>query len=82
MYYKCYVNNEVNDPFIPENVGIYKLNVFYNKFKYSDTGIGDDLKQCVESFKNKNIGKYVVSLGNKPTDLEYQQISKLGNYQN
>lgn len=80
MYYKCYVNNEMNDPFIPENVGVYKINIYYNKHRYSDIGIGDEIKQYITPFKDKTFGKYVVSY-NKPSELEYQQISKLGNFQ-
>src|SRR5271170_6867152 len=80
MYYKCYVNNDSNDPFIPENVGVFRLNVYYNKFRYPDEGIRDEIKPYVDPFKDKTFGRYVVSY-NKPTQLEYQQISKLGNYQ-
>lgn len=80
MYYKCYVNNNLNDPFIPDNVGMYQINLYYNKFNYPDKGIGVELKPYIDPFKNKTFGKYVVTY-NKPTQLEYQQISKLGNYQ-
>ena len=81
MYYKCYVNNELNDPFIPENIGVYRINVYYNKHKNPGVGIRDEIKKYIDPFKDKTFGEYVVTY-NKPTQLEYQQISKLGNYQN
>lgn len=80
MYYKCYVHNDLSDPFIPENVGVYKINVYYNKYQYPWDGIGDEIKPFIDPFKDKTIGRYVVAY-NKPSQLEYQQISKLGNYQ-
>jgi hypothetical protein len=80
MYYKCYMNNDLNDPFIPENMGVFRINVYYNKSRYPDAGIRDEIKQYIDPFKDKTFGKYVISY-NKPTQLEYQQISKLGNYQ-
>lgn len=79
MYYKCYVNNDINDPFVPENVGVYRINIYYNKYIYP--GIGDEIKPFIEPFKNSTFGKYVITY-NKPTPLEYQQISKIGNFQN
>ena len=80
MYYKCYVNNNLNDPFIPENIGVYRLNVYYNKYHFPDNGgIQTELQQYIDPFKNKTFGKYVVTY-NRPTQLEYQQISELGNY--
>lgn len=81
MYYKCYVNNELSDPFVPENIGVYKINVYYNKYRYPGIGIGDEIKPFIDPFKDKTFGRYVVTY-NKPTEREYQQISKLGNYQN
>jgi hypothetical protein len=60
---------------------VYRINIYYNKYRYPDTGIKDELKQHIDPFKDKTFGKYVVSY-NKPTQLEYEQISKLGNYQN
>lgn len=81
MYYKCYVNNDLNDPFIPENMGVFRINVYYNKSRYPGAGIREEIKQYIDPFKDKAFGKYVVSY-NKPTQLEYQQISQLGNYQN
>lgn len=81
MYHKCYLNNNINDPFVPENIGVYRVNVYYNKFKDpgSSKGIGNEIKQYIDPFKDKTHGKYVVSY-DKPTQLEYQQISKLGNF--
>lgn len=81
MYHKCYVNNEINDPFVPENIGVYRIGIYYNKYQYTEAGIGNELKQYITHFKDKTFGKYVVTQ-NKPTQLEYQQMSKLGNYQN
>ena len=80
MYYKCYVNNNINDPFIPENIGVYTVNIYYNKYTNRNDGIYANINPCVEQFKNKNIGKYVV-VYNKPSSQEYQQISEIGNYQ-
>lgn len=81
MYYKCYVNNQNNDPFVPENVGVYRINVYYNKYTYPESGIYNEMKEYIDPFKDKYFGRYVVTY-NKPSTLEYQQISKLGNYQN
>ena len=81
MYYKCYLNNELSDPLLPENIGIYRINIYYNKFKDPIHGIGDEIKQSLVQFKDKTFGKYVIAY-NKPTKLEYEQISKLGNYKN
>ena len=80
MYYKCYVNNNLDDPFVPENVGVYRINIYYNKYTYPNDGIGEEIKPYLNPFKDKTFGKYVVTY-NKPTQLEYQQVSKLGNYQ-
>lgn len=82
MYYKCYlsVNNETRDPFVPENIGVYRINIYYNKYRYPETGLVQELQPHIQPFKDKSIGRYVVTYG-KPTSLEYQQISKLGNYQ-
>jgi hypothetical protein len=48
MYYKCYVNsntdNSVSDVFVPANVGVYRINVYYNKHRYPEVGIGDEIK--------------------------------------
>ena len=81
MYHKCYINNELSDPFVPENVGIYRINVYYNKFNDPNNGIGDEIKPFISPFKDKTFGKYVITY-NKPSSLEYEQISKLGNYKN
>lgn len=81
MYYKCYITDNLSDPFVPENVGVYRINVYYNKYQYPGQGIGDEIKPFVGPFKDKTFGRYVVTY-NKPSQLEYQQISKLGNYQN
>jgi len=81
MYYKCYINNELNDPFVPENVGIYRINIYYNKYTNPGEGIGNEIKTFIDPFKNNTFGKYVVTY-NKPSPLEYQQISKIGNFQN
>lgn len=81
MYYKCYVNSNLDDPWIPENMGVYRINIYYNKFKYPDSGIGNEIQPFINPFKDKHYGKYVVTY-NKPSQLEYQQISKLGNFKN
>lgn len=80
MYYKCYVDNELNDPFIPENIGVYRINIYYNKYTYPELSIVEELKPFITPLKDKTYGKYVITY-NKPTNLEYQQISKLGNFQ-
>lgn len=83
MYYKCYVNNPIDDPFVPENIGVYRLNIYYNKYAYPGSltgdGIRDELKSYIDPFKEKFYGRYVVSY-DKPTTQEYQQISHLANY--
>lgn len=79
MYYKCYVNNVSEDPFVPNNVGTYSINIYYNKYNYPGNGIASEIKTYIDPFINKNIGKYVVSY-NKPTQMEYQQIATLGYY--
>lgn len=79
MYYKCYNNNDIADPFIPENVGVYKINIYYNKYQKQD--IENEIKTYIDPFKDKMINRYVVTY-NKPKHIEYQQISKLGNFQN
>ena len=81
MYYKCYVNNNLDDPFVPENVGVYRVNIYYNKYRYPGDGINEEISPYITPFKDKTFGKYVVTQ-NRPTQLEYQQISKLGNFQN
>ncbi|VBB18073.1 hypothetical protein YASMINEVIRUS_536 [Yasminevirus sp. GU-2018] len=80
MYYKCYVDNEQDDPFIPTNVGVYRVNIYYNKYRYPENGVTEELKEFITPFKDKNFGRYVVTY-NRPNSLEYRQISKLGNYQ-
>ena len=81
MYFKCYINSDISDPFIPENIGVYRINIYYNKYKYPNQGIGNEIKPHIDNFKDNVFGRYVVTY-NKPSELEYQQISKLGNFQN
>lgn len=81
MYTKCYINNESNDPFIPENIGRYQINVYYNKYMYPEPSVTEELEPLLTQFRDKTLGRYVVVATNgKPTPLEYQQISQLGNY--
>lgn len=84
MYYKCYLNNNLNDPFVPENTGVYRINVYYNKYRTpqdTNRGIHDEIWPAIQPFKDSNHGKYVVTV-NRPTSQEYRQISELANYQN
>lgn len=81
MYCKCYLNNDLNDPFVPENVGVYRINIYYNKHIYPGDGIYNEIQPYIGPFKDKMFGKYVVTY-NKPNSLEYQQVSRLGNFQN
>ena len=81
MYYKCYINNDINDPFIPDNVGVYRINIYYNKYKNpTNNRIEEEVKSFIKPLKDNTIGKYVITY-NKPSSIEYQQITKLGNYQ-
>jgi hypothetical protein len=80
MYTKCYVNNDIDDPFIPENIGVYRVNVYYNKYRYPDPGVKDEILPFVTPMRDSTFGRYVITIG-KPTSNEYQQISRLGNYQ-
>ena len=79
MYYKCYILNDLNDPFVSENIGVYRVNIYYNKYKDPQDGIYKELRECIQPFKEKNFSRYVVT-HNKPTNLEYHQIAKIGNY--
>lgn len=76
MYYKCYINNQSDDPFIPDSIGSYQINVYYNKLRYPAQGIDQKIKQYIDPFKENTYGEYVVTY-KKPTPQEYQQISKL-----
>lgn len=83
MYYKCYLNNNLDDPFIPENAGVYRINIYYNKYRTpqdTTTGIHDQIMPLLQKFKDSNAGKYVVTV-NRPNGQEYRQISELANYQ-
>ena len=76
MYYKCYLNNTTNDPFVPPSVGKYQISVYYDKHMYPEDGLMEQIKPFLTPFKDKYFGKYVVTYG-RPTRLEYEQISKL-----
>jgi hypothetical protein len=80
MYNKCYLNNDINDPFLPENIGMYSINIYYNKFRYPDKGVVEDIKPYIEPLKNSFHKKYVITY-NKPTQKDYEQMTKIGNYQ-
>ncbi len=79
MYYKCYINNDINDPFVPENVGVYNLKIYFNKYKAPKDGIHNELQEYIQPFKEKYFSQYIVTQ-NKPTTLEYQQIANIGSY--
>lgn len=82
MYYKCYLNNDIDDPFIPENTGVYRINIYYNKYRTPDDlskGIHEEIKPFIQPFKDQTYGKYVVT-ENRPSKQEYRQISMLANY--
>ncbi len=74
MYYKCYLDNDNNDPFVPENVGKYQIAIYYNKS--NEPGISNILSQYIDPLKTNMYGTYVVTLG-KPTPDEYKQIAML-----
>jgi len=76
MYYKCYIMNQNDDPFVPDSIGVYHINVYYNKLKYPAQGIDTKIKQYLDPFKENTYGEYVVTYL-KPTNQEYQQIKKL-----
>lgn len=76
MYNKCYINNKLNDPFVPENIGMYTINIYYNKNSYPEKGIYEALHPYIDEFKNNNISKYVVTY-NKPTSDQYKQMTQL-----
>ena len=76
MYYKCYVNNDINDPFVPENIGLFSVNIYYNKYNQPNEGIYKELKPHIEPFITNNSSKYVVTYG-KPSSNDYQKMSKL-----
>lgn len=79
MYYKFYVKNDTRDPFIPENVGVYNISVYYNKYNYMPKSIYEELKPALSDFQTKNHGKYILTF-EKPTQNEYTQIAELNNY--
>ena len=79
MYYKCYILNDLNDPLVSENIGVYRVNIYFNKYKDPKDGIYEELREHIRPFKEKHFSRYVVTQ-NKPTSLEYQQIANIGNY--
>jgi hypothetical protein len=80
MYYKCYLNNNLEDPFIPENTGVYRVNIYYNKYRTPQDGIHKEIQPFLQPFVDQSYGRYVVT-ENRPSKQQYRQISMLSNYQ-
>lgn len=85
MYYKFYVKNDSlsdclsNNPFVPENIGVYHISVYYNKYNYMPKSIYEELKPALTDFETNNHGKYILTFG-KPTQTEYAKIAELNTY--
>ena len=80
MFYKCYINNPNSNPFVPHNTGVYRVNVYYNKYRTNpEITIQDEIKPYLQPFVDKTYGRYVVTQ-NDPTPQQYEQISALSNY--
>lgn len=76
MYYKCYLDNINDDPYVPDNVGTYKITIYYSKGENSSDEMDNITRRYVNPMRSDMLGRYVV-VHDKPSFAEYKQIAAL-----
>ena len=84
FYYSVYDNSYLaKDPLLPDNIGVYKYNFYYNidaytfnNETYDGIEIKKDFDNLVDNFVNDNLGKCLI-IDHKPNADDYSKINSI-----